>query len=823
MMDLEKFQKLRTYDLVLLTLRLPDGPQPKRAVWANRLDALRTAIGGALNPNGPFPVTELQDHHVVCRVEKPVAQTQPPDEVYAITATLRSIDALPPDRVITFDLDGKPVPFQITREFLSPDYRDPRESLIWNPGNKDERAITDPFGFIGQDCDWQWLPTHGDHPISVRDRLGRGTAEGINNDPMRALLEYRAWVTQRLLEQVGQAAAVYAASRRTQYALSKRVDAERAALFASRITAFGGDIPGSTELTSDIDINTFGDGTEFAVKNFNALFRSLFAGNEPGIVFDVNIYGKDFLPRFEPKEAWKRKKAGNPPQVEPEVQIRPIFDHDFTSHETEKRDALRQLAHGFIKLRRYMVDTGTPLDEGSPESSWNAFCGYYRDKPAPGQTHRVMPLLTVARNQHLVRNHLVYTVATARAGALVADAFSHLLVYDNALEARYADSERLLRAIDRTTLMAAQNALYEHALAHHVEDARLELSMLQFRRSEISGPAPASLVHLLDRAYLRLRQDISSSLYFANEAYATAGGVLQVVGGKQQKSRKVGVDYGKKQSFHNIAYTAHELMQSAVDQLADIHKEAHRHFAEDPTDLGGTMLATGKYIHRLFNALKHLYALMQRITVTDADGIRHDFKAAFPRPLVDDDDTWMTIRRFGYGLEGLKKAPRWPSAADCDAFVGDWNRRMQTKDVNVPFLLAVKFGLDQNQLPACVQSATQANPRNPKAAAVEWLVDNLPIRINVTIGGETFAIKPSTMRPARAALVQRNYYRYFNAFVQRAIDDYYDYLNVAEDDLKRSFNRQRPPYFWAGRPDVPRSFDNWELDIEEDDPDAGDE
>lgn len=811
MMELGKFQKLKTYDLVVLD------PAPKK-VPVSRLESTRAAINKALKKGGDLTVDRLAGRYVVCRVEKPVSQTLPvDDEVYTITVTLRSIDKLDPASVIQFDLDGKPDQFRLTREFLAADGPNPLMSLEADEDNLDELAITNPLTLLKL-CSWEWLPAHGaPGKLPVRDRLDLGTQEGITKEAMRAMVEYRAWITQRVFEQVAESAVEYARCKRTQYALEQGLSPEQAATFAAQALPCGGDIPGSTELSSDIDINTFGDGTEFAVQNFNALFRHMFDGNEPGIVFDVNMYGKDFLPKFTPKEAWTRKRLAGDAGVEPVRQIRPVFDHNFSTSEMEKRDALRQLMHGFVKLRRYMVDFvddglgGPPRHMGdrSAEESWNAFCDYFRNNPARGQDHPVLTLLTEARNQHLIWNDLVHRLASARntakeihvgnAGAVTGDA-----------ALGYLRSERDILGVDRKRLMATQNSLYEHALRTHVESARLRLSLLQFKKS---NPIlnRAGLDDAIDEAFLQLRSEISSSLYFANEAYVSAGGVMQVVGGKQQKSRKVGTDYGQKQSFHNIAYTAHELMQSAVDQLADIHKEAHRHFHAVHGDLGGTLLSTGKYIHRLFNALKHLYTLMSRVRIehAGAPGVRLPFTQTFPDRVVPNPGVWKRMRRFGYGLEGLKKAPAdWPSDVARQAFVARWQDREKAKGTGLLFLLAVKFGLTQDQLRTCLDAHRGTPARTRKQDLVIWLINELGISVTIVRGDD--AGSPLMLRAADDDHIEENYYRFFGTLVQCAIEDYYEYCAIGEDDLKKSLSRKRPPYYWEGPADAEAAYeDDW--------------
>jgi hypothetical protein len=52
---------------------------------------------------------------------------------------------------------------------------------------------------------------------------------------------------------------------------------------------------GSTTLTSDIDVNLKGEGTEEAVGAFNRQFKADGWSKEAGVVYDVNVYAMDFM------------------------------------------------------------------------------------------------------------------------------------------------------------------------------------------------------------------------------------------------------------------------------------------------------------------------------------------------------------------------------------------------------------------------------------------------------------------------------------------------------------------------------------------------
>ncbi len=197
--------------------------------------------------------------------------------------------------------------------------------------------------------------------------------------------------------------------------------------------------------------------------------------------------------------------------------------------------------------------------------------------------------------------------------------------------------------------MAAQNRIYEAKLKR-VEQARNKFNLLKFQLDNEMNGVDTDKV---EKAFVALRTEMADSLAFANEAYMTAGGVIGVVGNKQQLTRMFGkgdeggVRAAKKNS---VALTADEYFQMLNEQVGDVFKEATRHF-EETNDLPDTAIAAGKYIHRAYNATKHLYRLVnqeltamgqankepkyteaQRTAAADLEGLKKGQKRAAPDP-----------------------------------------------------------------------------------------------------------------------------------------------------------------------------------------------
>ena len=227
--------------------------------------------------------------------------------------------------------EGVPNEFNVTRENLlrkATPYDvfysvDPKQITKF-----DLEAIKQPAQFIATKCFYRWLPSHGDDQsrTSVRDRYMKwekkpDDPEGISKDGgMRALLEYRSWITERILEIVKTQTLIYV--RNARYEEAKKafeLDNAQIEAYIKNTTPLFWEAPGSTTPTSDIDVSLKGDGTEYAVQMFNMIFRSLHNDVESGIVFDVNVYGPGFVPKKVEQE-----RIGGTAEL-----IRPMLDHEF--------------------------------------------------------------------------------------------------------------------------------------------------------------------------------------------------------------------------------------------------------------------------------------------------------------------------------------------------------------------------------------------------------------------------------------------------------------------------------------------------------------
>ncbi len=383
----------------------------------------------------------------------------------------------------------------------------------------DLKAIEQPAQFIAEECDYRWLPSHGDDKlpkISVRDRYMRwdkdkSDLEGISKDGgMRALLEYRSWITERILEIVKTQTSIYVRNARYKEAMGFSSDFDFHSEFIKeyvKATPLFWEAPGSTTPTSDIDVSLKGDGTEYAVQMFNMIFQSLHNDVESGIVFDVNVYGPGFVP-----EKVEQKRKGDTAEL-----IRPMLDHEFANYQIELADADDQLKHALIKLCRYMAD----------EKRWKSFCGRFgKDLKLSGtdtDTGKLLKdILEAASKTHLTWKQQIE------------QSYNNGVLFTNDIpspSSKFAPMKNL----EPAKLMAVQNRFYEYHLRNTVEKNRSAFNLAKAVQN-IGSPDE------LDQIYRKLRDSISISSYFSNEAYSTAGPLIQTVGGKQMMSRGIGLN-----------------------------------------------------------------------------------------------------------------------------------------------------------------------------------------------------------------------------------------------------------------------------------------
>lgn len=637
--------------------------------------------------DAPFVLKVGADADTVGRVVASL-QTKPVDSMnentnveLTLARTFRNIKTFAEIAITDIATANAPISVQVAVKFLQP-YTWPNQlsSIYPGPGGNvvlsdyDKLAIQDPASFLKNQAALSWVNAKEFYQNFNKKRVNAPQLSHPNGG-MQALLDYRSWLSTMLVDSLAPIAAEHIRNKRRAKAISmysSLLEAEFYSAFALEAKPPAGNAPGSSDPTSDIDINTYNDGTEYLVAAFNDAFGRLFEGKESGYVMDVNLYGKDFLPKLDNMGIVKNPKVSK--------FVLPIRDHEFFNQTTERQDADFQMQAALLKLRRYMADK-TFVDATSAEerselaTDWDTFKRNLQ--PFLGKNGFLITTQTLTQIEEKFRNNQEQ-LATIMSRIRPA---TENQTTRNVIEANPTDLPVFKKA-DPAALMSAENRIYEAEL-QNLEDFRVRFDILKYLLKRF--PNSPELGARLDDAYADLRNALSNSLYFANEAYVTSGAVTQVVGGKQQLSRGVGQgqiiedDYqfqriADKEAKRNIAYGAHELMHSIIDNLSDIYKETKRHQLHslnaqefESQVFGESIMKSAKYIHRMFNAIKHLreiflltkmylssnqpeYPLGTTITVREK--IDQIYQATDCFALGTDIGLFL---KSGFGIESLKK------------------------------------------------------------------------------------------------------------------------------------------------------------------------
>ena len=465
-----------------------------------------------------------------------------------------------------------------------------------NPTRYDKWAFYYPAYLLSSEYSNDW--------VKAKEAYKNGDLS-FNFGGMDALLQYRAWLTEDLTEKVADLALLNAKNERMhtwRFYTGDPLDegandddvSDALKTYVEKMQRMGWDAPGSTEATSDIDLNTWGHGTEWGVKAFNTIFALLHDGLEAGIVYDVNLYAKDFLPRVNALKIRDTEKARY---------LDPIFDHRLTDHALARTDAINQLQASLLHMHRYMTDEEL--------GTYKQFIDSYQD----------------------IHSHLSQSVRSFTANINKLDSLKEYVKNDKTARGE------LVYQTDAAVQMAAENRIYEDLL-RPAADLRNEFDYFKYVEDQN-----------VDRVYCDLRKAVVDALYFANEAYVTEGAIMQVVGGKQNLSAGVTVERDKKTKAQNLKYTADQLFHSMNEQIGDFFKESTRHFhhehvAEERGNqanydriYGEAIIATGKYLHRYFNAMKYLYAIIESFELVYYD---------FEEPIYQPEDLWTELSEQGW-------------------------------------------------------------------------------------------------------------------------------------------------------------------------------
>ena len=369
---------------------------------------------------------------------------------------------------------------------------------------------------------------------------------------------------------------------------------------------------GSMEMTSDIDVNLKGDGTELAVKLFNDKFRGLFV-KESGIMMDVNVYAKDVLLAEPGKESMPFKKSVDEPEPESlqrrfrKEKTRPVGDfsehHVIRDPDLIKEDIRVQRIAALVHLRANM-----------PGDLWNKM------KERIPQDKENMEVAEKAYSERKEELKAELVKLNPEQGSNEHDGKS--------------------KEPEDNKVMKATNEIYSRKLTR-VEELRKEFDFIKAFQKE----SPEKKQKSLDEKRIEIDKAITESLFFAQEAYHSFGAINSVVNNKQKLSKgktlgrmleqfktlgiaaknplvldekvsKKIAEEGKevKQSYQNLELSKEQLLDSGIEQVAFILEQIEKFKTSRTTGVSLTpkeveklVLKTGKYFHRLENSVKTYY------------------------------------------------------------------------------------------------------------------------------------------------------------------------------------------------------------------------
>ncbi|UII24688.1 hypothetical protein LVD15_15340 [Fulvivirga maritima] len=450
--------------------------------------------------------------------------------------------------------------------------------------SKNQLAVTDPDKYVYKHAENNWFVVlrqfkNGElhHP--------EGPTQAAKEGPhgMQKLLDYRAKITEKLLNEVKTVAREDEVKKREEYFSHQKkeknvieqdevekMDVKLRALeldIKYDIKEVKGNVPGSTNPTSDIDVNLSGDGTEFAVKWLNETFKKRYGhGRESGVVYDVNFYAQDFVPKkvFDLKKKGKLKPDPNSKYFNNDSAWR---THVLTDEKAIERDIREQQEMAMLMMRVNMAD-----------DDWKAYKEASKYKASDEFKQDIAEQISKAEVNFSERE---WMVNEAKKG--------------NSSEANAGLTEESLSKI------APENREYERQLEANVLAARHKFQFWKYKLR--NAPRDKEVKKKADDAYVELKTSKSIALAYANEAYYTQGSVIGVVVNKQMLDLMYKRNEGA--NFKKLQLSPAEYYHGFIEQIGFAMHSLHN------TKSVPDLIKAGKYVHRAYNMFKHFCDVTQ--------------------------------------------------------------------------------------------------------------------------------------------------------------------------------------------------------------------
>lgn len=456
--------------------------------------------------------------------------------------------------------------------------------VVNNDTEKNKEAAENPDTYVNENAENNWFKvleqfqngTLKHYKGSALYEIS-GSPEGLKSYSrnsflyyygMNVLLMYRKMITEQLLQDAIEPVKDWEKGQRQKnfyniHGQDNRLN--RKWEVDEPIKPLKGNVPGSMNPTSDIDVNLSGDGTEFAVYWLNREFKEKYGnGRESGVVYDINFYAQDFVPKkvFGLKGRGELDKTGNEKYYQNDNWRTYQIEDEAVKNEDEEEQEIASLLMMRVNMN---------------QADWTDY------------TNQLNPL---NQNNRLISQRVLQEV-----------------------ERKYTERNQLLNANGNapTNLspdlakIAPENRIYEKILLKKVIEARMEYQIVKWKLK--NNPNDQDLKNRTDRAYKNLKKAKSEALAYANEAYYTQGAVIGVVVNKQMLDNMYKDDRSTK--YLKLKLTPAEYYHGFTEQIGFAFHSLNA--VENMDDL----IPMGKYVHRAYNLFKH-YCL-----VTDKNYTRY--------------------------------------------------------------------------------------------------------------------------------------------------------------------------------------------------------
>ncbi|MEG3928236.1 DUF4157 domain-containing protein, partial [Microcoleus sp. D3_18a_C4] len=446
---------------------------------------------------------------------------------------------------------------------------------------------------------------------------------------MKALLDDRQEIVNKLLGEVKGRALEYEKKKRGEIweqqfgNIDKMPDDKRGepvinkANFQAEAKPLIANAPGSTKPSSDIDVNMSGDGSEFAVSWLNEKFREEYGhGNESGQVYDVNFYGKDFVPgevlfgKTGLKDTGKlnRESVGKGEKEEDKFYAEDKWrNSSITDKNLQKEEMEDQTIASLTMMRVNMEHDKSVWDEYVKKASLDP---------------EMKAILIKVEERYEFRKKTIEAAGTQiKQKAESGEKGYKLESLNNIKDKEYEELKT----------MSAENLAYENMLAQ-VETARVKYELLKASNGKTED---------IEKAAVELKKIKTQATMFANASYYTEGAVVSIVTNKQMLSRTYKnkeedfKDGTGKKALKKLELKPQEYYQSFNEQVGfafhALSKVESVNFYRDIPE-------PGKYVHRAYSMLRHFYRSLktpggelpfveeQRRAATDWEGVKQGKK-----------------------------------------------------------------------------------------------------------------------------------------------------------------------------------------------------